>query len=177
LSTPSKTLTRDEAIRRLQDGEPEIRSLGVERLALFGSVLRGEAGPESDVDLLVGFAPGAKSFDRLLALSQGYLSGRAWGRGAVEHPLKADVLVDIRPMDALPAANETEVLALIRGSIGEPPRPGEGDSDGSPVAEASEDLIVGDFDGSDDGVGFSRSVGARHLGSPSGAVGSASGCD
>jgi uncharacterized protein len=63
-------LTRDEAIRRLQDAEPEIRSLGVERLALFGSVLRGEAGPESDVDLLVGFAPGAKSFDRLLALGQ-----------------------------------------------------------------------------------------------------------
>lgn len=28
-----------------------------------------EAGPESDVDLLVGFAPGTKSFDRLLALS------------------------------------------------------------------------------------------------------------
>lgn len=49
---------------------PEIRSLGVERLALFGSVLRDEARPESDVDVLVGFAPGAKSFDRLLALSE-----------------------------------------------------------------------------------------------------------
>lgn len=61
--------TRDEAIRRLQDAEPEIRSLGVERLALFGSMLRDEAGPASDVDLLVGFAPGTKSFDRLLALS------------------------------------------------------------------------------------------------------------
>jgi hypothetical protein len=62
-------LTRDEAIRRLQDAEPEIRSLGVERLALFGSVLRGEARPDSDVDVLVEFAPGVKSFDRLLALS------------------------------------------------------------------------------------------------------------
>lgn len=38
------------------------------RLALFGSVLRNEAGSESDVDILVEFAPGAKSFDRLLAL-------------------------------------------------------------------------------------------------------------
>lgn len=63
-------LTREEAIRRLLDAEPEIRSLGVDRLALFGSVLRDEAGPESDVDLLVGFAAGAKSFDRLLALSE-----------------------------------------------------------------------------------------------------------
>lgn len=63
-------LTRDEAIRRLQDAEPEIRALGVERLALFGSVLRDEARPDSDVDVLVGFAPGQKSFDRLLAISE-----------------------------------------------------------------------------------------------------------
>jgi hypothetical protein len=69
-------LTRDEAIRRLQDAEPEIRSLGVERLALFGSVLRGEARPDSDVDVLVGFAPGVKSFDRLLALSDDLLEER-----------------------------------------------------------------------------------------------------
>jgi uncharacterized protein len=62
-------LTREEAIRRLQHAEPEIRALGVERVALFGSVLRNEARANSDIDLLVGFAPGAKSFDRFLALS------------------------------------------------------------------------------------------------------------
>src|SRR3989304_1927544 len=43
-------------------------SLGVRRLALFGSVLRNEARSDSDVDLLVEFAPGQKSFDRFLAL-------------------------------------------------------------------------------------------------------------
>jgi uncharacterized protein len=63
-------LTRDEAVQRLRDAEPEIRRLGVRRLALFGSVLRDEAGPESDVDLLVEFAPGEKSFDRFLALAE-----------------------------------------------------------------------------------------------------------
>jgi predicted nucleotidyltransferase len=62
-------LSRDEAIRRLQSAEPEIRLLGVERLALFGSVLRDQARVDSDVDVLVGFAPGAKSFEHLLALS------------------------------------------------------------------------------------------------------------
>ena len=62
-------LTRDEAIRRLQAAESEIRLLGVERLALFGSVLRDQAGVDSDVDVLVGFVPGAKTFDHLLALS------------------------------------------------------------------------------------------------------------
>ena len=32
----------------------------VSRLALFGSVARGEARPESDVDMLVSFLPGAQ---------------------------------------------------------------------------------------------------------------------
>ncbi len=44
--------------------------MGVLRLALFGSVLRGEARPDSDADVLVEFAPGAKSFDRFLALAE-----------------------------------------------------------------------------------------------------------
>ena len=38
-------------------------------MALFGSVARGEANPESDVDLLVEFLPGEKSFDHFMALS------------------------------------------------------------------------------------------------------------
>lgn len=61
--------TRDATIQTLQEAEGEIRSLGVRRLALFGSVARGEANPGSDVDLLVEFAPGKKSFDRFMALS------------------------------------------------------------------------------------------------------------
>jgi uncharacterized protein len=61
--------TREEAIRLLKAADPRIRELGVGRLALFGSVLRGDAGANSDVDLLVEFGPGAKSFDRFLALS------------------------------------------------------------------------------------------------------------
>jgi predicted nucleotidyltransferase len=65
----SIVLSRDEAVRRLQTVEAEIRLLGVRRLALFGSVLRGEARPDSDVDLLVEFAPGEKSFDRFMALA------------------------------------------------------------------------------------------------------------
>jgi uncharacterized protein len=62
-------LSRDEAIRRLQTVESEIRSLGVRRLALFGSVLRNEARVDSDVDLLVEFTPAEKTFDRFMALA------------------------------------------------------------------------------------------------------------
>lgn len=63
-------LTREQAIECLVASEPEIRALGVERLALFGSILRGEARPDSDIDLVVQFSAGAKTFDRFLALSE-----------------------------------------------------------------------------------------------------------
>ena len=66
----SRPLTRDQAIARLRAAEAEIRALGVRRLALFGSVLRGEARPDSDVDLLVEFDPKLKSFDRFIALAE-----------------------------------------------------------------------------------------------------------
>jgi len=52
--------------------------LGVSRLALFGSVLRGHPHKDSDVDLLVQFVPGSKSYDRFLALSE--LLERCLGR-------------------------------------------------------------------------------------------------
>lgn len=65
-----------DPVRNLQDTRArvaarahELRALGVVRLALFGSVLRGHPSPGSDVDLIVHFAPGAKSYERFLALS------------------------------------------------------------------------------------------------------------
>jgi predicted nucleotidyltransferase len=61
---------REQAVLRLAASESEIRALGVVRLALFGSVLRGQATAASDVDLLVQFAPGAKSYARYLALAE-----------------------------------------------------------------------------------------------------------
>src|SRR5205814_9065119 len=48
-------MTRDEVLRRLAEGRAELAQLGVRSLDLFGSVARGEAGPQSDVDLLVDF--------------------------------------------------------------------------------------------------------------------------
>ena len=61
-------LTREQVQERLREAAGEILDLGVQRLALFGSVLRNEARSDSDVDLLVEFVPGQKSFDRFLAL-------------------------------------------------------------------------------------------------------------
>lgn len=61
---------RERTIALILSAEREIRLLGVRRLALFGSVVRGEARPNSDVDLLVEFEPGQKSFKHYLDLAE-----------------------------------------------------------------------------------------------------------
>lgn len=53
----------------MTDIEPELRRLGVRRLALFGSVARGDARSDSDIDVLLEFAPGEKSFDRFMQVA------------------------------------------------------------------------------------------------------------
>ena len=46
-------MTRAEALARLRALRPELEALGLRHVWLFGSVARDEAGPDSDVDLLV----------------------------------------------------------------------------------------------------------------------------
>jgi predicted nucleotidyltransferase len=48
-------MTREDVLLRLAEARTELAALGVRSLDLFGSVARGEAGKESDVDLLVEF--------------------------------------------------------------------------------------------------------------------------
>jgi predicted nucleotidyltransferase len=45
--------TADDVIASLQSHAVELRRAGIRHLSLFGSVARGDAGPDSDVDLLV----------------------------------------------------------------------------------------------------------------------------
>ena len=61
-------MDRGENLRLLSEHRDELRKrFGVKSLAVFGSVARGEAGPDSDVDILVEFesSPG---FDGYMAL-------------------------------------------------------------------------------------------------------------
>ena len=44
-------MERSEAIAKLKQHETELKRLGVEHLYLFGSIARGEAREDSDVDL------------------------------------------------------------------------------------------------------------------------------
>jgi uncharacterized protein len=47
------TTLRDSVLEILEINRDDLKSYGVESISLFGSVARGEAGPRSDVDLLV----------------------------------------------------------------------------------------------------------------------------
>lgn len=51
-------MTRAALLAQLSDLRPWLDSQGVSRIALFGSHARDEAGPESDIDLVVEFSPG-----------------------------------------------------------------------------------------------------------------------
>jgi predicted nucleotidyltransferase len=52
-------MERDTVLRILADSSDELRRRSVRRLAVFGSVARGEATDSSDVDILVEFDPEA----------------------------------------------------------------------------------------------------------------------
>jgi hypothetical protein len=60
-------MNRAEIITQLRAVEPALRAHGVAALYLFGSYARGEAGPDSDVDVFVDKAPGRPfGFDELM---------------------------------------------------------------------------------------------------------------
>src|ERR1051325_2477436 len=62
------TMPRDKILAILRNSRQELRrEFGVESIALFGSVARGEAGPGSDIDILVD-VPGPISLFQLVAL-------------------------------------------------------------------------------------------------------------
>ena len=61
--------TKDDIVTVLGNNHPQIRALGVKRLGLFGSFVRGEQTAESDVDVLVEFEQGQKTFDHFMDLS------------------------------------------------------------------------------------------------------------
>ena len=60
---------KQEIFALLAEHESQLRRLGVRRCGLFGSFARGEQAEQSDVDILVEFEAGRKSFDNFMALA------------------------------------------------------------------------------------------------------------
>lgn len=53
-------MTLDDVRRLLAPEKDALRAKGVSALYVFGSVARGEAGPDSDVDVLIEIEPGTR---------------------------------------------------------------------------------------------------------------------
>ncbi len=62
-------MNRDRALKILRGLLPQLREYGVRDVALFGSVVRDDAGDTSDIDILIDFEPEAESFDNLMNVS------------------------------------------------------------------------------------------------------------
>ena len=60
--------TKEGVIAAIEEHRGRLKDLGVSRLGLFGSFARGQARTESDVDVLVEFEEGGKTFDHFMQL-------------------------------------------------------------------------------------------------------------
>ena len=89
---PGYTSIREDVLKKLQQHFPEIQQqFGIETLGIFGSVARGEDGPESDIDLFYRFRP--DRIDYLLYLDLYDYLENLLGR-----------TVDLIPLDNMPSS-------------------------------------------------------------------------
>ena len=61
--------TKEQLFDLLRRNAPRLRDYGVARFGLFGSFVRGQQTRESDIDILVEFEEGRKSFDNFISLA------------------------------------------------------------------------------------------------------------
>ena len=92
----------DELIARKEELLRVARTHGATSVRVFGSVARGTAGPESDVDFLVELEPGRTLLDLMALIREwGALLGRRADvtTPAALHPLLASrILAEARPL-------------------------------------------------------------------------------
>ncbi len=61
--------TKDEIVTLLRKHQRQLENLGVKRLGLFGSFVRQQQSLSSDIDVLVEFEKGFKTFDNFIQLA------------------------------------------------------------------------------------------------------------
>ena len=62
-------MTLEEVLKKIERNKEAIKAFGVKKLGVFGSVVRGEATEESDIDLVVEFSK-RKSLLTVVALER-----------------------------------------------------------------------------------------------------------
>ncbi|MFH0771682.1 MAG: nucleotidyltransferase family protein [Candidatus Omnitrophota bacterium] len=60
---------KEGILATLAGNQVKIKSFGIKRLGLFGSYAKGKQTIQSDIDLLVEFEEGKKTFDNFIQLS------------------------------------------------------------------------------------------------------------
>ena len=60
--------TKLNILRLLRSRKSEFSKFGIRNIGLFGSYIRNEQIPGSDIDLLLDFEPEAENFDNLMAV-------------------------------------------------------------------------------------------------------------
>lgn len=91
-------MEKEQILQKLQENRAALAPFHVRSLAVFGSVVRGEAGPESDIDILVEFEPGARvglfTFARLQRFLQEMLGRKVdlATSNALHHAMKKEIL-------------------------------------------------------------------------------------
>ncbi|MDO3380119.1 MULTISPECIES: nucleotidyltransferase family protein [Geoalkalibacter] len=68
----------EDIFQTINRHQGELSDLGVHRIGLFGSAVRGELKSDSDLDFLVEFRRGKKNYDRFFELAE--LLERLFGR-------------------------------------------------------------------------------------------------
>ena len=61
--------TKKDVLFIIRENQEKIKKLGVKKLGLFGSFVRNKQNIGSDIDLLVEFEQGQKTFDNFIQLS------------------------------------------------------------------------------------------------------------
>lgn len=61
--------SKQEFLELIRSNGQRLRNLGVSRIGLFGSFVRDQAEAHSDIDVLVEFEAGKKTFDNFMELA------------------------------------------------------------------------------------------------------------
>ncbi|MCK8604440.1 nucleotidyltransferase family protein [Desulfoferrobacter suflitae] len=97
--------TKQDILNVLDQHQSHLRALGVRSIGLFGSFVRGEQRPDSDIDLLVEFQPGRKTFDVFIELC-------FFLEGVLEHEIELVTVESLSPYLGPHILREVEYAAL-----------------------------------------------------------------
>jgi uncharacterized protein len=61
--------TKEQVLSLLYEHQQELHLFGVRQCGIFGSLARNQAHGASDIDILVEFKPGHKTFDNFMGLA------------------------------------------------------------------------------------------------------------